>query len=280
MRVPRQSLRGRGARGVLAILLALCVSTAAAHPDLLQQIERLDAEIARAPGDASLLLQRGDLHRRHGDFAAAEADFAAARALQPDLPQQDFAEGRLLLEAGLPAAADQYFSRFLEAHPQHASAWNLRGHARLAQGQPGLAAQDYARAIEFSDAPGPVLFQQLGAALVLAGTARWQDARQALAEGLSRTPQDVALLGLAIDIELALGEVGAADAAIKQLPAGLQRLPQWQRRMELAACGMAGGDGVEACAQQAWTRLWDEVDRWRRDQPGAQQAAPHVAHWG
>lgn len=272
MGAPRGSFRSLAARSVLGILFAFCAVTAGAHPDLLEQIRRLDGEITRAPGDASLLLQRGDLHRRHGDFAAAEADFATARALQPDLPQQDLAEGRLLLETGLPAAADQHFSRFLETQPKHASAWNLRGHARLAQGQPALAAQDYARAIELSDEPSPVLFQQQAAALVLAGTAHWQDAQQVLATGLARHPQDIALWGIAIDIELALGEFGAAKAAISQLPAGLQRLPQWQRRLELAACEAAGGLDAEGCAQQAWTRLWDEMDRWRYDQQGVPQA--------
>jgi predicted Zn-dependent protease len=270
--VHRESFRGRVARRVLGMLFALGVITAGAHPDLLEQIERLDAEVARAPGDAALLLQRGDLNRRHGDFAAAEADFAAARALQPDLPEQDFAEGRLLLEVGLPAAADQRFSRFLEVHPQHASAWNLRGRARLAQGQPGLAAQDYARAIEFSDAPSPALYHQQAAALALAGTAHWQDARQALAAGLARHPQDVALRGLATDLALALGQDEVATAEMAQLPEPLHRLPQWQRRIELAACGAAGGSAAEACAQQAWTRLWDELDRWLCDQRGASQA--------
>ena len=250
----------------------LAAGAAGAHPDLLEQIEHLDAEIAQNSGDATLLLQRGDLHRRHGDFAAAAADFAAARALDPAKPELDFAEGRLLLDSSQSAAAEQSFSRYLDANPQHAAGWNLRGHARLAQGLPELAARDYGRAIDLSDPPGPALFLQQASALVLAGTDDWPAAQQVLQSGLERHPQDVALHGLAADIALAQGEPDAARMEIGRVPAAVQGLSQWQRRIELAACVAAGGADAERCAQQARAQLRAELNRWRHDQPSMRQA--------
>jgi predicted Zn-dependent protease len=255
-------------RAVLVILLAAMAvnaGPAGAHPDLLEQIERLDQQLARESGNAELLVRRADLHRRHEDYAAALRDFAAARAVQPDNHAFDVQEGRLRLETGDPDRADALFSSHLEAHPGHAAAWYLRGQARVAMGQPAPAALDFARAIATSDAPTPVLYRQQASALVAAGEDHWQAARDALDSGLLRHPVEVSLLGLATDIALAQAELARARDYMARLPKGLEVLPQWRARFELAACGKAGGSETAGCASAARAQLAAQVAAWLRE---------------
>jgi predicted Zn-dependent protease len=257
--------RSRAGLAILLVTMAVIAGPAGAHPDLLEQIERLNEQLARAPGNAELLVRRADLHRRHEDYAAALRDFAAARAVQPGNREYDFQEGRLRLETGDPDRADALFSNYLEAHSGHAAAWHLRGQARLAMGQPVLAALDFARAIATSAAPTPVLYRQQASALVAAGDDHWQAARDALDTGLARHPVEVSLLGLATDIALAQAETAAARHYLARLPKGLETLPQWRARLELASCGDAGDGEAADCAQMARAQLLAQVAAWTRE---------------
>jgi len=235
--------------------LTMLVSPAWGHPELLAQIELLDTEIQQQPGNAELLIRRGDLYRREQDYSAAQRDFAAARELQPGHSEIDFFQGRLQLERGDFVAADLQLSRYLVAHPEHASAWTLRGETRLAQGLPVEAAQDYAQAIAHSDAPSPSLYRQQVLALVAAGEEYYKPARKIADAGLDRFPGEMSLLGLATDIALAEDEPGAAALYMQRLPASIKKLPAWQTRRERAQC-LAHGDlplspGRAQCHQAA-----------------------------
>ena len=65
----------------LACLLALAAISPGlrAHSDIQLQIVQLDARIEAEGPQAELLLKRGDLYRRHGEFGAAQRDFEQAR---------------------------------------------------------------------------------------------------------------------------------------------------------------------------------------------------------
>jgi tetratricopeptide (TPR) repeat protein len=220
----------------LLILLSTLASPAWGHPDLLLQIEELDLALVSSPTDADLLARRGDLYRRHEDFAAAALDLAAARAAQPDYPPLDLYEGMLLLDTGSPAGADTLLSRYLRDHTQQASAWILRAQARLAMGQAEQAAQDYAQAIRYADQSSPGLYRDWSLALVAAGTEHWNAARDVADTGLERFPRDVALLALGTDIALAINLPDIAAAYINRLPPTITRLDQWQARRVLSGC--------------------------------------------
>ena len=79
----------------LLIGLTLLVPPVWGHPELQAQIELLDIEVQQQPGNAELLIKRGDLYRREQDYAAAQTNFDAARELQPDNSRLDFFQGRL-----------------------------------------------------------------------------------------------------------------------------------------------------------------------------------------
>jgi tetratricopeptide (TPR) repeat protein len=242
--------------GGWALLLILLVGMAAhpapatAHPDLLEQIAQLNVQLAAQPGDAELLARRGDLYRQHGDATAAQRDFAAARSTAPDLAVLDLQEGRLMLEQGNPAAAQQLLASYLARQPEQALAWSLSGHAHLALMQPEQAAKDFGRAIRNSIHPSPGLFRDQVLALLAAGHEHWDAAQRTLDSALLQHPADIALLGLATDISLAQDQPGEALALIAHLRPELQALPQWRERERLAKCLKDDGseaETVEAC---------------------------------
>jgi tetratricopeptide (TPR) repeat protein len=59
----------------------------AAHPDHSERWRRLEERIRTEPGNAFLLLERGELHRRAGHFEEALRDYEGASALDPDLAE-------------------------------------------------------------------------------------------------------------------------------------------------------------------------------------------------
>jgi tetratricopeptide (TPR) repeat protein len=239
------------------LFLACCLSagSAFAHPELLAQIERIDAQLAERPEDTGLMLQRGDLYRRHGDYAAAAADFATVRELDPANVTLGFYEGRLLLEQGDPTRADELLGRYLENEPDHAAAWSLRGQARLARGLPLLAVDDFSAAIEHSTRTTPTLYLQHAAALVAVGEGYWDLARAAADAGLEQHPYDMALLGLATDTALALGQTAIVSGYLERLPGALLGLPQWSSRAESLDCLRRGEKAGRVCADPARERL-------------------------
>ena len=248
------------------VVLSTLGTPAWSHPDLLLQIEELGRVLAAQPASADLLARRGELYRRHADFAAAARDLAAARAAQPDYPLLDLYEGMLLLDSGNPAGAEAMLSRYLRNHPQHASAWIAHARAQLALGRAEAAARDYARAIRYADVPSPELYRDWSLALVSAGADHWDAARGAADIGLGLFPRDVALLALGSDIALAQNRPGVATAYVNRLPPAIVRLDQWQARLELAYC-MERGDsaGGQGNCQATAIRLLKELT----GQPGS-----------
>jgi len=206
------------------------------HPDVLSQIESLDQQLILQPGDADLLIKRGDLYRRHQDFAAAKRDFDAARVIQPDNPLLDFYQGRLLLEMGEWDRSEQMLSRYLAEHPEHAAAWSVRASARLALERYIPAAEDFGQAIRHSKRATPTLYQSQALALVEAGKPAWPQALKIIDRGLELFPQEVSLLGLGTDIALASANPVLAQHYMDQLPPRLLTLPQWQQRLETNQC--------------------------------------------
>ncbi|MBT8069834.1 MAG: tetratricopeptide repeat protein, partial [Gammaproteobacteria bacterium] len=79
----------------LILLWVLAPLAVYAHTDLQLQIEQLTAQMEQAPGNVELYLKRGNLLRRHGDWALARADFKRVRKIQPDNEIIDWFDGRL-----------------------------------------------------------------------------------------------------------------------------------------------------------------------------------------
>lgn len=220
---------------VFFLVFVLLSSTAWGHPEIVAQIEQLDREIAAQPANASLLLKRGDLYRRDGNYPAAHHDFSAAHRLDPSLSEFDFYAGRLALEMDDAVTAEEQLGRYLQSNPDNAAAWALRGEARLDLHQPIEAAADFGAAIKYSAKPTPTLYLQQARALNMAGRDYQAKALQVIDQGLDTFPLEVSLLGLGTDIALELKLYERAQRYIATLPEPITNLPQWQVRINKLA---------------------------------------------
>lgn len=214
------------------MLLSVLSPGVTGHPDILAQIENLDEQLADKPGDARLLVKRGDLNRRHQDYQAARIDFAAARRADPGYPELDFFEGRLNLESNDPLRAVELLGRYLATAPENANAWVLRADGWLALGQTAAAADDLAEGIRHSEHPSPELFRRLALALFDTGEHRWHDADIVIRTALDRFPTDISLRALGVDIALARQDPVGAASYMKPLPPAVLQLPQWRERSQ------------------------------------------------
>jgi tetratricopeptide (TPR) repeat protein len=237
------------------VLLAGIVTQGRAHPDLLAQIELLGDRLRADPANAQLLLQRGDLHRRHQDYKAATRDLAAARRAAPQEPLLDLYEGRLHLETGDAEKAASLLERYLSREPEHALAWRLHGEALATAGRFQPAAASFGSAIRFSAHPGPELFQWQVMTL-LAARRPSSEAFVVIDAGLKRFGLEVTLLGLGVDLALSEGEPEQAEAYFARAPEGLLKLPAWQARLEALKCVQdSAADSRQACRRSARSGL-------------------------
>jgi len=226
----------------LLLMLAAPAPLAHAHGELDRQIAEVTERIRRSPKDATLHLQRAELHRQHGDPDAAFADVAQVRKLDPKLADADFTEGRVLLDAGRLAEARSAFDRFLAARPDHPIALWHRAQCLIQLDQRPLADADLKRCLEVVPEPTPDLFLARAANLERLG--RSAEALTVVDAGRKRLG-DLAVLQLAaVDLLARAGKpveaVGRLDPLILATPrnAGL-----WLRKGRLLA---AGGDVASA----------------------------------
>jgi tetratricopeptide (TPR) repeat protein len=247
-------------RSLLIFGAVILVGDCLAHPDLLVQIEVLDERLEEDPGDVDLLLQRGDLYRRHEDYASADRDFKAARETDPDHQLLDFYQGRLLFETGSPEAAKIPVERYLKATPDHAKAWILMGKINLSLSEFTPAADDFGQAITHSQAASPDLYRLKTWSEVAAGRDYWPAALATVDTGLQRFITEVSLLGAGTDISLAAGKPETAKRYLSAIPPGLLRLTQWANRAGLLAC-LETGDPVQQddCQKQSMLRIEEQV---------------------
>jgi tetratricopeptide (TPR) repeat protein len=256
---------------LLKALMLICLSTlpltAPGHPDLLLQIENLDAQINSGPASAEMYLKRGDLYRRHEDLEMAARDFAAARQLAPDHPLLDFYDGQLYLDSGDPVSAEAHLARYLGLNPRDAKAWVLRGRASLQLNNTENAADFFAEAIANSEYPSPELYRLQILSTLATGESHWRSAGQVADNGVLQFGTEVNLLGLAIDIALATNQPDKAGGYLDQLPQALQSLPQWTDRLSLLRC--FGNQAMAAsgeCLSRARQALNDQVEAFTSSQ--------------
>ena len=129
--------------GRLLASLAMALFAAApciAHQGAGEQILALDERIAARPGDATLHLRRGELHRVHRNWEAARADYDRSRGLDPGLALVDFCRGRMWFEAGEPRRSLTALDRYLRYVPADPSALANRIFSAVASRSPANAA--------------------------------------------------------------------------------------------------------------------------------------------
>jgi tetratricopeptide (TPR) repeat protein len=216
-------------RLTVAAALALCVPSPWAHPGIDEQIADVTRRIEATPGDATLFMRRGELHRIHRDWNAAAADYARARALDPKLAAVDLCEGSMLLDAGRHREAKKMMDRFLARVPEHSTGHGVRARALARLGRHLEAAADFTRAIELArdDRPGPDYYLERARALAAAGAPHLPEAIRGLDEGIQRLGRPVTLELLAIELELELERWDSALARVDRIAEHAARKETW-----------------------------------------------------
>ena len=210
----------------VVILLALLSSFAHAHEGLHEQIEAVTAKIRRDPKNASLYLQRGELHRLHRDWRRATADYDRAARLQPGLTIVDLARGKMLYESHKLQQAKLVLDRFLHEQPNHVEGFITRARVLARMGDRVAAARDFTQALTLAPAPEPELY--LERAQVLAeGERHIEDALRGLDEGIHRLGPIVTLQLLAIDLESRRRNYDAALSRLDSIAAQSERKEMW-----------------------------------------------------
>src|SRR5215203_2558667 len=137
----------------VAICLGLLSSFVAAHEGLHEQIAAITARIKRDPKNASLYLQRGELHRLHRDWERAAADYDRAERLQPPLKIVELARGKMLFESGKLQRAKLMLNSFLSQQPAHYDGLIARARVLAKLGARSDAAKDFTRALSVASVP-------------------------------------------------------------------------------------------------------------------------------
>jgi len=234
---------------MVGICLVLLPSLAHAHEGLHEQIAAITAKIKRDPKNASLYLQRGELHRLHRDWRQSAADYDRAERLHPSLKVVELARGKMLFESGKLRRAKLTLDRFLTQQPAHYEGLITRARVLAKLGARSDAARDFSQALAASYAPEPELY--LERANVIAGDEqRINEALRGLDEGINKLGPLVTLQLGAIDLELRSKNYDGALSRLDQIAAQSERKEAWLvRRGEILK--LAGRDEEARAAFKA-----------------------------
>lgn len=217
---------------LLVATLLLRVPAAFGHAPATVLEDAARAEIARRPTDPDAHLAAGRVHRATGDWDAALAAFARAAELGADPVAVAIAEGEVYLDAGWPRMAERRLTQALAARPDDAAARYERARARMALGDAGGAAHDFADAVAAMPEPRPEHLYAWRDALLALG--KRDDALRVLNEGITRLGHVPSLELAALDLEIARGRYDAALVRLDALLATSPRNPAWiARRADL-----------------------------------------------
>lgn len=258
------------ASAAFALLAAAAVANLCAHPEIDDALARLNAQIAAAPNDAELYVQRGELYARHDEWVVAEANYLRASELAPQHPRLPEARGALELATGRPAEARAHFDAALALDPANVAVRVLRARAHVALKATDAAVKDFDTALDHLAAPPPELY--LERAKLLPPDA----AIRSLDEGVERLGPAITLHLAALALEESLGRIDAAVARIDRIVADCERKESWLKRrgdVLLRAGRLAEARTSYASALAAIHALPD----WLRDSPDAKRLATELA---
>lgn len=113
----------------------------------LEELSRLDEQVAAAPDDAHLKYERGLLRLMNGDTDAALADLDESERLAPGQWPTDVVRAQVFAVRGKLADAEKLLSAAIVHRPDNSTALAARGRIRLAQGNAAAAISDFRESI-------------------------------------------------------------------------------------------------------------------------------------
>jgi tetratricopeptide (TPR) repeat protein len=227
----------------------LALAPARAHGAFHDRLRELAAALEANPRDARLHFELARIFCQHEDWLFALAAADSADEFQPHAFPTDLLRGEIALGRGDPAKARAALNRHLAANPSSPRALVLRARARAALADAAGAIADYRAALRADARPEIDHVREAAAALARQGDRA--EAADALARAIATFGPDPALLGQALEIEVAVGRFAAALARVDALQAAAPRPEPWlARRAQILA--QAGNPGA---ARAAWIAL-------------------------
>lgn len=249
--------------------------SAAAHAELIIQIEAATVEIQKDPANAELYLRRGQLRREHSEFELASADYDKAEALAPALPHFNLLRGKLYLDWGWPLTARACLDRYLGRNPSSADALILRARVLQRLLLNRSAVNDYDLAIELLPEPSPDLFIERSQLLMSMGDDHRPEALRGLDDGVKRLGPLVTLQLFAIDAEVKQQRFDSALARVDQIAERSPRKETWlARRGEILV--QAGRPAEARKAYEAALAALNTLPPARRNVPAMAELARRI----
>jgi predicted Zn-dependent protease len=186
-------------------------------------IVELDAIIKENPDEPSLLVARGALYSRSGQWEKAERDLSLAEVLG-NKGDVAFEFGQFHYRRGEYQKALAYIDTYIGAHPSHSAAFLLRARAASAAEQFHIASESYQA--YFSLAANPQPGEYLAAARLMASPGV-TSALALLDEAISELGLNPQLQRYATALELRRGDTKSALGRWYSLKGQLGETPEW-----------------------------------------------------
>lgn len=213
---------------LLAFALSALISsrTVQAHAGDHRTIAELDAIIKESPIEPSLLVARGALYSRSGQWDKAERDLSLAEALG-NKEDVAFEFGQLYYRRGEYQKALGYINTYIDAYPKYPPAFLLRARTASEAEQFDIAIESYHT--YFSLTPDPQPGEYLAAARLLASTksAGIDNALVLLDMAISKLGLNPQLQRYAMQLELRRDDTDRALDRWYSLKDQLGGTPEW-----------------------------------------------------
>jgi tetratricopeptide (TPR) repeat protein len=193
------------------VIFSLC---AFAHGDLHERIAAVTAQIQTNPASPGLWLQRADLHRQHGEFAAAKNDLDHAAQLKPGWPAAHLQRARISFDTEKFSDCELAATACLNLEPTNADALVLRARSLVQLKEFTRAAADYDAVLDATNSAAPLPDLYLERARAHAAVENWDAAIHGLDAGMKRIGATPSLALPAIEFER---QRGAFDTALERL---------------------------------------------------------------
>lgn len=209
-------IRSRWGCAIGLLAISFFSRSAAAHPGVHHDIERVTAALSKDPENVTLLIERGYLNRLDGNYEASLRDLGAAEKLAPDNASVWAHRGMTLASLKRYDEADAELTRFLESGSGSSAAFAERARVRKETGRKEAAIEDYTAAIRLD--PNVDLYVERGR--LQDGLGRAEEAATGYREGVLRLGNAVILIDALIRCEMRQGKT---DEALKLINEQLEK---------------------------------------------------------
>lgn len=205
---------------VLAMPLAL------AEDDVLEALEAVNRQLAAAPKDPALLVQRSHLYTLKAQYDLAVADLNQADQIG-GLPTLQYEKAKLFLTAGWNETGLEHANRYVAANPNDYQGYLVRARLLAKLDRLSESANDYFKVMEKNRETPLDIFIEGAKAVTTEDGAHLSQALKMLDEGITRIGPVVTLQSAALEAELRQNNWDAALARVDKITQQMPRKDNW-----------------------------------------------------